>query len=185
MKFIETETRRSKRLALRRTSASPINELVAAIVLLLPVFFMVLYLVYQASLYWYIKVGVDAAARTEARWLAINFNFLVQQNGNNSANYANWKNDSVRLANCVISREQFINGTIDSAGNFVAGPPPTITEAECLPGPGGQGVVAVKVVYPGSSGLPAWPNPPLEIFGVSLTPISYSVVGVYAADIEQ
>ena len=132
----------------------------------------------------YLKSGVDIAAKTEARWLAINFNYLVQQNGNSAGNYANWKNSAVRVANCVTTNAQFTNGTIDSSGNFVASAPPVLSAGECLTSASGQGVVAVKVVYPGASGLPAWPNPPLSFFGAKLAPANMTIAGVYVADIE-
>jgi len=144
----------------------------------------VVYLTYQIAMYMYLKSGVDIAAKTEARWLAINFNYLVQQNGNSAASYANWKNSGVRVANCVTSNAQFTNGTIDSSGKFVATAPPVLSAGECLTSASGQGVVAVKVVYPGTSGLPAWPFPPLNFFGAKLAPNNMTIAGVYVADIE-
>ncbi|HNB21017.1 MAG TPA: pilus assembly protein [Candidatus Melainabacteria bacterium] len=172
------------RRSLRSAKGMQIAEFAAASVLILPLFLIIVYLTYQIALYMYLKSGVDIAAKTEARWLAINFNDLVQQNGNSAANYANWKNSGVRVARCVTSNAQFINGTIDSSGNFVATAPAVLTAGECLTSASGQGVVAVKVIYPGSSGLPAWPNPVLRFFGAKLAPTNMTIAGIYVADIE-
>lgn len=159
-------------------------ELAAATAVVIPIATLTVYLAAQAANYVYLKTGVDAAARTEARWLAINFNYLVQQNGNSTANYANWKNTRVRINNCIESSGQFINGTIDSAGNFIAEAPPVQSNGDCMSAPSGQGVVVVKVIYPGDSGLPNWPSPPINIMGVQVTPSSYTIAGIYCADIE-
>ena len=169
---------------MRENSGAQISEFAAAITLIIPIFIVIIYVAYEVALYMYLKTGVDAAARTEARWLAINFNFLARQNGNSAANYANWKNGRVRVANCVTTDAQFTNGTIDGSGNFVATPPPVTSVSGCYPSVSGAGVVAVRVVYPGTSGLPEWPNPPLQLFGARLTPNNYTVAGVSCADIE-
>jgi hypothetical protein len=145
---------------------------------------LVVYLTYVIAMYMYLKTGVDAAARTEARWLAINFNYLVQRNGNSTATYANWKNSNVRVANCVVADMQFTNGTIDSNGNFVTSAPQVQTTGSCLPTIAGQGVVAVKVTYPDQTGLPDWPFPPLNFFGAQLTPNNYTIAAIYCVDIE-
>lgn len=168
----------------RSARGAQIAEFAAAAALVVPLFMIVVYLTYQIAMYMYLKSGVDIAAKTEARWLAINFNYFVQQNGNSAASYANWKNSAVRVANCVTSNAQFTNGTIDSSGNFVATAPPVLSAGECLTSASGQGVVAVKVVYPGTSGLPAWPFPPLNFFGAKLAPSNMTIAGVYVADIE-
>jgi len=170
--------------AMRQNGGAQISEFAAAIMLVIPVFMVIIYVAYEVSLYMYLKAGVDAAARTEARWLAINFNYLARQNGNSSSSYANWKNSRVRVANCVTTDAQFTNGTIDSLGNFVAAPPPVTSVSGCYSSVSGAGIVAVRVVYPGESGLPQWPNPPLQLFGASLTPNNYTVAGVCCADIE-
>lgn len=176
---------RTKRArAVRRNRGAQITEFAVAIALVIPIFMVIIYIAYQVAMYMYLKTGVDAAARTEARWLAINFNYLARQNGNSTANYANWKNNSVRVGNCVSDGDQFTNGTIDNSGNFVATPPPLTAVSGCYPSVSGAGVVAVRVVYPGTSGLPEWPNPRLQLFGVQLTPNNYTIAGVYCADIE-
>lgn len=169
---------------MRKARGGQIPEFAAAIVLVLPLFLTIVYLTYEIAMYMYLKNGVDAAAKTEARWLAINFNFLVHQNGNTAGNYSNWKNSNVRIANCVVSNAQFVNGTIDSAGEFVTAPPPVLSAGDCLSSASGQGVVAVKVVYPGTSGLPPWPNPTLTFFGAKLAPANMTISGIYCADIE-
>lgn len=168
----------------RNSRGAQIPEFAAAIVLVVPLFLCIVYLSYEIAMYMYLKSGVDAAAKTHARWLAINYNFLAQQNGNSNANYANWKNSSIRVANCVVNNSQFTNGTIDSAGNFVTTAPALLLAGQCSPSPSGKGVVAVKVVYPGTTGLPSWPNPPLKFFGASLIPTNMTIAGVYCADIE-
>lgn len=172
------------RQKMRNARGAQIPEFAAAIVLVLPLFLVIVYLTYEIAMYMYLKNGVDAAAKTEARWLAINFNFLVHQNGNSAGSYANWKNSQVRVANCVVSDAQFVNGTIDSAGVFVPVAPPVLATGECLSSASGQGAVAVKVVYPGATGLPAWPNPPLKFFGAKLAPANMTISGIYCADIE-
>lgn len=169
---------------MRTARGAQIAEFAAATALILPLFIVIVYLTYEIAMYMYLKSGVDIAAKTEARWLAINFNDFVQQNGNSASNYANWKNNNVRVANCVTSNAQFTNGTIDGAGNFVASAPPVVSAGECLTSASGQGVVAVKVVYPGTSGMPAWPYPTLNFFGVKLAPTNMTIAGVYVADIE-
>jgi Flp pilus assembly protein TadG len=168
----------------RNQKGAEIAEFAAGVLLVVPIFILMVYATYEASMYMYLKTGVDAAARTEARWLAINFNYLVQRNGNSAGNYANWKNSSVRVANCVTSDVQMTNGTIDSAGNFVTTAPPVLVGGQCLTSAAGQGSVAVRVVYPGGNGLPAWPNPPLSFFGMKLMPTNMTIAGVYVADIE-
>lgn len=173
--------RRPKR---RSASGAQIPEFAAATVLLLPLFIVIVYLTYEIAFYMYLKSGVDIAAKTEARWLAINFNYFVAQNGNTATNYANWKNSNVRVANCVTTNAQITNGTIDSSGNFVASAPPVVSAGQCLSSASGQGVVAVKVVYPGTSGLPAWPHPALTFFGAKLAPTNMTIAGIYVADIE-
>lgn len=176
--------RTNRERELRRRRGAQIAEFAVAIILVIPIFVVTIYVAYEIALYMYLKTGVDAAARTEARWLAINFNYLARQNGNNAANYANWKNSRVRVANCVNTDEQFTNGTIDSSGNFVTTPPAVSSISGCYSSVSGAGVVAVRVVYPGTSGLPEWPNPSLQLFGARLTPNNYSIAGVYCADIE-
>ncbi len=168
----------------RSTRGGQIPEFAAAIAIVIPIFFCVVYLAYEIALYMYLKTGVDIAAKTEARWLAINFNYLVQENGNSAGNYANWKNSAVRVANCVTTNAQFTNGTIDNAGNFVASAPPVVSGGECLTSASGQGIVAVKVVYPGSSGLPTWPHPALTFFGAKLAPTNMTIAAIYCSDIE-
>jgi Flp pilus assembly protein TadG len=175
---------RQQRRRTRSPRGAQIAEFAAAAALIIPLFMVIVYLTYEIAMYMYLKSGVDIAAKTEARWLAINFNYLVQQNGNSAASYATWKNSAVRVANCVTTNAQFTNGTIDSSGNFVASAPPVMSAGECLPSASGQGVVAVKVVYPGTSGLPAWPFPPLNFFGAKLAPTNMTIAGVYVADIE-
>ncbi len=169
---------------LRQNSGAQISEFAVAIVLVIPIFMVISYVAYEVAMYMYLKTGVDAAARTQARWLAINFNYLARQNGNSATNYANWKNNRVRVANCVTTDDQFTNGTIDASGNFVATPPPVSSVTGCYSSVSGAGVVAVRVVYPGTSGLPEWPNPSLQLFGARLAPNNYTVAGVYCADIE-
>jgi Flp pilus assembly protein TadG len=159
-------------------------EFAAAILIVVPIFILVVYLAYEASMYMYLKTGVDSAARTEARWLAINFNYLAQRNGNSAASYSTWKNSGVRVGNCVTTNSQFNNGTIDSAGNFVSTAPPVIASGQCLTSVAGQGAVAVQVLYPGGNGLAAWPSPPLSFFGMRLTPTNTTIAGIYVADIE-
>ncbi|CAN5289495.1 hypothetical protein BH10CYA1_BH10CYA1_28140 [soil metagenome] len=168
----------------RNESGAEIVEFAAGIILVVPIFVLIVYFTYEASMYMYLKTGVDAAARTEARWLGINFNYLVQRNGNTAGNYANWKNSGVRVGNCVTNNVQMTNGTIDNAGNFVTTAPPVISGGQCLTNAAGQGTVAVRVLYPGGNGLPAWPNPPLSFFGMKLTPTNTTIAGVYVADIE-
>lgn len=171
----------------RKNRSSPgaaIAEFSAAIVLLVPLFMVVVYVMYAISMYMYLKSGIDAAARTEARWLAINFNYLVQRNGNSTANYANWKNSKVRIANCLVDDMQFTNGTIDSAGNFVTTPPQTQAVGSCLPTVAGQGVVAVKATYPALTGLPDWPFPPVNFWGAQIVPNRYVISSIYCVDIE-
>jgi len=178
----------AKRHNLRRGGrpayGAQIPEFAAAIVLVLPVFMALVYLVYEACMYIYLKTGTDAAARVEARWLAINFNYLVQENGNSAGSYASWKNSNVRVSQCVVSNVQFTNGTIDSTGKFVTTAPAVVSNGGCLSGAGGQGSVAVEVQYPGGSSLPGWPNPPIKLFGMNLTPHNLNIVSVYVADIE-
>jgi len=169
---------------MRTAGGGQIPEFAAAIVLVLPLFMIIVYLTYEIAMYMYLKNGVDAAAKTEARWLAINFNFLVRQNGNSAGNYSNWKNNKVRIANCVVSDTQFINGTIDGAGAFVTEAPRVLSAGNCLSSASGQGVVAVKVDYPGTTGLPAWPSPPLKFFGAKLSPANMTISGIYCADLE-
>ncbi len=169
---------------IRSTRGAQIPEFAAAIILVIPLFMCIIYLAYEISMYMYLKTGVDAAAKTHARWLAINYNFLAQQNGNSNGNYANWKNSNVRVANCVVSNAQFTNGTVDSAGNFVATAPPLMLAGQCSTAASGKGVVAVKVVYPGTSGLPTWPFPPLKFFGATLAPTNMTIAGIYCVDIE-
>jgi len=176
--------RKQQRRSRKTEVGAGIVEFAAAIILIVPLFILIVYITYEASLYMYLKTGVDAAARTQARWLAINFNYLVQRNGNTAANYASWKNSKVRVANCVTADSQITNGTIDSAGNFVTTAPPVLTTGQCLDSVGGQGVVAVRVMYPGGNAMPAWPNPPLSFFGMRLTPTSTTIAGIYVADIE-
>lgn len=168
----------------RSARGAQIAEFAAAAALIIPLFIIVVYLTYEIAMYMYLKSGVDIAAKTEARWLAINFNYFVQQNGNSASSYATWKNSGVRVANCVTTNAQFTNGTIDSSGNFVETAPPVLSAGDCLTSASGQGVVAVKVVYPGTSGLPAWPFPPLNFFGAKLAPNNMTIAGVYVADIE-
>jgi len=169
---------------MRSARGAQIPEFAAAIILVIPLFMCIIYLAYEISMYMYLKTGVDAAAKTHARWLAINYNFLAQQNGNSNGNYANWKNSNVRVANCVISNAQFTNGTVDSAGNFIASAPPLLLAGQCSTSASGKGVVAVKVVYPGTSGLPTWPFPPLKFFGARLAPTNMTIAGIYCVDIE-
>lgn len=168
----------------RRSAGSAIAEFAVALMVLIPLFMMVVYLTYVIAMYIYLKTGVDAAARTEARWLAINFNHLVQRNGNSTASYSNWKNSNVRVANCVVSDMQFTNGTIDSNGNFVTSAPQIQTTGACLTSVAGQGVVAVKVTYPDQTGLPDWPFPALRVFGATMTPNRYVIASIYCVDIE-
>ncbi|HEY9785338.1 MAG TPA: TadE family protein [Candidatus Obscuribacterales bacterium] len=168
----------------KRKKAAAIAEFAAALTLVVPIFILLMYMTYEACIYLYLKTGVDAAAKTHARWLAINFNFLCQQNGNSAANYGSWKNSSIRVANCVVSDGQFTNGTINAAGTFVTTAPAVITAGQCITGPRGQGHVAVRVLYPGGTTLPSWPYPPLTFFGKSLTPSNYTIAGIYVCDIE-
>lgn len=169
---------------IRKERGSQLAEFAAALTLAVPVFVVVMYMCYESCIYLYLKTGVDAAARTHARWLAINYNFLVAQNGNSAGNYASWKNSAIRVANCVISDTQFTNGSLNASGQFVTTAPPLLTTGGCISGARGQGQVAVQVLYPGPSGLPPWPNPPLSFFGVNLTPTNYTIAAVYVADIE-
>jgi len=168
----------------RSRSGSQIAEFGASLILVIPLFMAIVYLTYQMTFYMYLKSSVDAAARTEARWLAINFDQYVQANGNSAANYAQWKNNNVRVANCVTSASQFMNGTIDSAGNFVTTAPAVISTGGCLSGASGRGAVAVRVIYPGDTGLPSWPNPPVTFFSARLTPNNYTIAAVSVVDIE-
>lgn len=174
-----------RRAKLRRsTFGYAIAEMAAAMTLIIPVFIVIVYMTYEAVMYMYLKTGVDAAARTQARWLAINFNYFVQQNGNSTANYSTWINSKVRVANCVTTNAQFTNGTLDASGNFVTTAPSTASIGGCSPGISGQGTVAVRVIYPGGSGLATWPAPPLKLFGKQITPSNIPIDAVYVADIE-
>jgi len=87
-------------------------ELIGAIMLVLPLFFVMMYLCWEASMYIYLKTGVDMAARVEARWLGINFPYLCQDglggkfDSSNSldptyAQYTEWINPNITVANCV------------------------------------------------------------------------------------
>lgn len=181
----------------RREKAAALAEFAVAVTLVVPIVIILLYVTYQACIYLYLKTGVDAAAKTQARWLAINFNFLCAADGNSAANYGNWKaggtlpgtlagqSSPVRVANCVINDGQITNGTINANGSFNAnGVPATLLAGQCLPSARGQGQVAVRVLYPGGSTLPPWPNPPLSFMGYSLTPTNVPVAGIYVCDIE-
>lgn len=168
----------------RKPLAAALAEFAAAIMIMVPLFMAMVYLAYQTAMYMYIKTGVNAAARVEARWLALNFNYLVQRNGNSTADYANWKNNNVRIANCVVSSVQFTNGTIDENGKFVAEAPQIHTTGSCQTSAGGLGVVAVKVSYPGGSGLADWPFPPINLFGATIAPGNFQIAGIYCADVE-
>ncbi|HEY9774825.1 MAG TPA: TadE family protein [Planktothrix sp.] len=168
----------------RRESGAQIPEFAAAIALVLPIFIAIIYLAYEACMYVYLKTGVDAAARTEARWLAINFNYLAQENGDSASTYSTWKNSKVRVSQCVVSNAQFTNGTIDSTGKFVTTAPDVVSNGGCITSPSGRNTVAVQVIYPGDTGLPDWPNPPIKLFGMNLTPNNLTISSVYVADIE-
>jgi len=173
-----------RRFVARPQIGAQIPEFAAAIVLVLPVFIVLVYMTYEACMYMYLKTGVDAAARTEVRWLAINFNYFVQQNGNSTGNYAAWKSSNVRVSRCVASNVQFTNGTIDSSGNFVTTAPSLVSNGGCITSTSGLGSVAVQVLYPGGSGLPTWPDPPIKLFGMNLTPNNLTIGTIYVADIE-
>ncbi|HEY9757125.1 MAG TPA: TadE family protein [Oculatellaceae cyanobacterium] len=176
---------RNKRTKLKRwrRRGAQVAEFAASMVLVLPLFVVIFYMTFEAAMYLYLKTGVDAAAKTQARWLAINFNNLVQENGSSASNYSTWINSKVRVASCVVSNSQITNGTI-SGGTFVTTAPPTVAAGACPSGSSGQGTVAVQVVYPGSTGLPTWPYPPLSLFGLTITPPSVQIAAVYTADIE-
>jgi len=175
---------RHRSLKHRNNRGAQIAEFVAALTIVVPLFMFIVFLTFEVASYMYFKTAVDAAARTEARWLAINFNSLVQQNGNSAGGYANWKNPNVRIANCIVSEIQFVNGTIDGAGNFVLTSPQTEVSGSCLPTVGGQGVVAVKVSYPGGSGLPNWPASPVGFLNNWIMPGGVSISSISVADIE-
>jgi len=159
-----------------RKKAAAIVEFVGALMLLIPLFIVLMFATYECVLYMYFKTGVDAAARTQARWLAVNYTTF---SSSSASAYQTWINPNIRITGCVVSNSQFTNGSMGGNG-FVAAPPTASLSGSSL------GAVAVRVVYPGTNtGLPPWPNPPLSFFGVKiLPPGGMQIAGTYSCNVE-
>ncbi len=125
--------------SIRTSRGSSIAEAAAAMGLMLPLIFIILYVIIEISQAYLIRQGLAESARSAARQLAVAYSqdndIKVNRRLQNKLVF-----DSIRIPNVINSSAQFQNPVWDQSGN-----PPT---------------VAVTVSYTGgSNGLPAFPSP--------------------------
>lgn len=134
----------TKVFVIRRRKGVSIAETAASMVLLIPLLFLVLYVVLEASKAYFIKESLAQGARQAARDIAIIYGTNPRIEGDrymqDSMVYS-----TIKISGAIADEKQFEEAQFDSNAN-----PPTVT---------------VTVNYTsGQNGLPTFPNPdPLHL----------------------
>ncbi len=139
----------------RSANGSTIAETAAAMGILIPLIFAILFVVAEVSQAYLIKESLSQSAREAARQMAICYG-QDQQIKTNRKLQERYVFDQIRIANIVNSSQQFANPVWD-----VTGSPPT---------------VSVTVSYTsGKNGLPVFPAPDPLSFGSKFNLVASSV----------
>lgn len=131
---------------LRKSKGAGIAETAAALVLLIPLVFLVLYVVLEASKAYFIKEGLSQGARQAARDLAIAYGHTGSIE-NSRLTQDNMVLSNIKINGVINDPQQFDDPVFNSSAS-----PPTVT---------------VTVRYTGGQyGLPTFPHPdPLNLGG--------------------